>query len=82
MNVQVITDSTADLPEGTTNETWYQGCADIPAFWRKDLPDGVDITKDEFYSMLASSPFHPASSQPNPEDFTNMFEEYCGNKEV
>lgn len=80
MNVQVITDSTADLPEGTTNEL---GVKIVPVYLRfgeKTYRDGVDITKDEFYSMLASSPFHPASSQPNPEDFTNVFEKYCGNK--
>ena len=27
--------------------------------------------------MLASSPFHPATSQPNPEDFTAVYKEYC-----
>jgi len=78
MNVQVITDSTADLPEGTTNEL---GIRVVPIYLRfgdKTYHDGVDITKDEFYAMLSSSPFHPASSQPNPEDFTGVFREYCG----
>jgi len=27
--------------------------------------------------MLSSSPFHPATSQPNPEDFTAVYKEYC-----
>jgi len=78
MNVQVITDSTADLPEGTTNEL---GIRVVPIYLRfgdKTYHDGVDITKDEFYAMLSSSQFHPASSQPNPEDFTGVFREYCG----
>lgn len=80
MNVEVITDSTIDLPEGTTNEL---GVKIVPVYLRfgeKTYRDGVDITKDEFYAMLASSPFHPASSQPNPEDFAGVFREYCKNK--
>jgi len=80
MNIQVITDSTCDMPEGLADEL---GIRVVPIYLRfgdKTYRDGVDITKDEFYAMLATSPHHPASSQPNPEDFTNVFKEYCGNK--
>jgi DegV family protein with EDD domain len=80
MNVQVITDSTSDLPEGTANELGIRVVPIYLRFGEKTYRDGVDITKDEFYSMLASSPFHPASSQPNPEDFAGVFREYCENK--
>jgi DegV family protein with EDD domain len=79
MNVQVITDSTVDLPEGTTNELGIRVVPIYLRFGEKTYRDGIDITKDEFYSMLASSPFHPASSQPNPEDFTGVFREYSEN---
>jgi DegV family protein with EDD domain len=81
MNIQVITDSTCDMPEGLADEL---GIRVVPIYLRfgdKTYRDGVDITKDEFYTMLATSPHHPASSQPNPEDFTNVFKEYCGNKD-
>jgi DegV family protein with EDD domain len=80
MNVQVITDSTSDLPEGAVNELDIRIVPIYLRFGNKTYRDGVDITKDEFYSMLASSPSHPASSQPNPEDFTGVFREYCKNK--
>jgi DegV family protein with EDD domain len=80
MNVQVITDSTSDLPEGMANELGIRVVPIYLRFGEKTYRDGVDITKDEFYAMLASSTVHPASSQPNPEDFTNVFKEYCGNK--
>ncbi|MHB8105627.1 MAG: DegV family protein, partial [Dehalococcoidales bacterium] len=80
MNVQVITDSTSDLPEGMANELGIRVVPIYLRFGEKTYRDGVDITKDEFYSMLASSSFHPASSQPNPEDFTGVFSEYCDNK--
>jgi DegV family protein with EDD domain len=81
MKVQVITDSTADMPEGTANEL---GIRIIPIYLRfgeKTYRDGVDITRDDFYMMLTSTPEHPATSQPNPEDFTAVFKEYCSDVE-
>ncbi len=80
MNVQVITDSTSDMPEGMTKEFGIRVVPIYLRFGEKTYRDGVDITKDEFYAMLAASPHHPASSQPNPEDFTRVFKEYCENK--
>jgi DegV family protein with EDD domain len=79
INIQVITDSTSDLPEGTIKDLGIRVVPIYLRFGEKTYRDGVDITKDEFYSKLATSPVHPASSQPNPEDFTAVFREYCGN---
>lgn len=81
MKIQVITDSTADMPEGLADEL---GIRVVPIYLRfgdKTYRDGVDITRDEFYSILTSSPLHPATSQPNPEDFTGVYKEYCDNTE-
>jgi DegV family protein with EDD domain len=39
----------------------------------------VDIQSDTFYKMLASSPDHPSTSQPNPENFTTAYKRYCDN---
>ena len=81
MSIQVITDSTSDMPEGLANEL---GIRVVPIYLRfgdKTYRDGVDITKDEFYSMLNSSAVHPATSQPNPEDFTSVYKEYCDDAE-
>jgi len=79
MTVQVITDSTSDMPEGLTTEL---GIRIVPIYLRfgsETYRDGVDISRDEFYSKLVSSPLHPATSQPNPEDFTSVYKEYCDN---
>lgn len=81
MTVQVITDSTADISQDTAKQL---GISIVPIYVRfgdKIYRDGVDITKDEFYSMLASSPVHPATSQPNPEDFSSVYKKYCDSKE-
>jgi DegV family protein with EDD domain len=69
------------MPEGLVNEL---GIRVVPIYLRfvdKTYRDGVDITKDEFYSMLTSSAVHPATSQPNPEDFASVYKEYCDNTE-
>ena len=81
MTVQVITDSTADMPDGMAGELGIRVVPIYLRFGEKTYRDGVDITRDEFYTMLDSLPHHPASSQPNPEDFTSVFKEYCGNKD-
>jgi fatty acid kinase fatty acid binding subunit len=81
MKVQVVTDSTSDI---TKDMAWKLGIRIVPIYVRfgdKTYRDGVDITTDEFYSMLTSSPVHPATSQPNPEDFTSVYKEYCDRTE-
>jgi DegV family protein with EDD domain len=77
MRVQVITDSTCDIPNGSIEELGIMVVPIYLRFGEKTFRDGVDITKDEFYSMLKSSPVHPATSQPNPEDFASVYKKYC-----
>jgi DegV family protein with EDD domain len=81
MKVQVITDSTCDMPEHLANELNIRVVPIYLRFGEKTYRDGVDMTRDEFYSMLTSSPVHPATSQPNPEDFTSVYKEYCDRTE-
>ena len=77
MKVQVITDSTSDIPQNIADELGIRVVPVYLRFGEKTYRDGVDIQSDEFYSMLASNPIHPATSQPNPEDFTSAYKEYC-----
>jgi len=79
MKIQVITDSTADLAEDAASSLGIRVVPIYLRFGETTYRDGVDITKEEFYSRLASSPYHPASSQPNPEDFSGVYREYCRN---
>ncbi len=81
MKVQVITDSTSDIPAVLTNELGIRVVPIYLRFGEKTYRDGVDMTKDEFYSMLKSSTVHPATSQPNPEDFTSVYKDYCDSTE-
>lgn len=77
MNVQVITDSTADLPPALADKFGIRVVPIYVRFGDKTYRDGIDISGQEFYSKLFTSPVHPATSQPNPEDFTGIYREYC-----
>ena len=71
MKIQVVTDSTSDIPRNLAEEL---GIRVVPVYVRfndKVYRDGVDIQNDEFYRMLETSPNHPATSQPTPADFSS-----------
>ncbi len=77
MKINVVTDSTSDIPEGRAREL---GITVVPVYLRfgdTQYRDGVDIPNADFYSMLASSPVHPTTSQPSPEDFATVYRENC-----
>lgn len=77
MKVQVITDSTSDIPPDLAKEL---GIRVVPIYLRfgdKLYRDGEDIQISEFYRMLLTSPVHPATTQPTPEDFEAVFGQYC-----
>ncbi len=79
MNIQVITDSTSDIPRDIAEELDIRVVPVYVRFNDKVYRDGVDIQRDEFYRKLADSPYHPATSQPTPEDFAGAYNEYYGN---
>jgi DegV family protein with EDD domain len=81
MTVKVITDSTADIPPEIIKQLDIRIVPIYVRFGDKIYRDGVDIQSKELYSMLDSSPIHPATSQPNPEDFISVYSEYCNSVE-
>jgi DegV family protein with EDD domain len=64
MTVRVVTDSTADLPPEVVQEL---GITVIPLpilFGDEVYHDGVDLTSEEFFERLTTSPVLPRTSQP------------------
>ena len=82
MRVQVVTDSTSDIPRRLADELGIRVVPIYVRFGQETLRDGVDIQTDQFYSKLASLKTHPATSQPNPEDFAAVYREYCDNEGI
>lgn len=75
--IKVITDSTSDL--GREASARY-GIEIVPLTVHMDgrsYLDGVDITPDQFYPMLAEAPSLPKTSQPSPADFIRVYEDWA-----
>jgi DegV family protein with EDD domain len=75
MKVKIITDSTADLDPEILRSLDVGVVPIYVRFGDRVYRDGVEISKREFYQRLSSSPVHPATSQPPPEDFTGIYTE-------
>jgi DegV family protein with EDD domain len=73
MKVKVITDSTADLDPEIFSSLNIGVVPIYVRFGDRVFRDGVEISKREFYQRLKTSPVHPATSQPPPEDFTRYY---------
>lgn len=74
--VQIVTDSTADLPSDLVQA---HGIAVVPltvAFGKEVFRDRVDIQPGEFYKKLTRTRAHPASSPPPPEEFSERYREW------
>lgn len=76
MAVQVITDSTSDISPQIARQLNIRVVPIYVRFGEQVYRDGVDISNEEFYEKLTVSPFHPATSQPNPEDFSGFYSEH------
>jgi DegV family protein with EDD domain len=69
----VVTDSTADLPQG-----WHDryGIEVVPLkvlFSKDTFRDGVDMTNEQFFQRLAASTALPTTSAPSPGEFAEVY---------
>jgi DegV family protein with EDD domain len=77
VKIQVITDSTSDIPQELAKNLGIRIVPIYVRFGNKTYRDGVDIQIDEFYTMLENTQSYPATSQPNSEDFMDVYKDYC-----
>jgi len=74
--VRIITDSTSDVRP----DAWAKfGVTVLPlsvSFGEKTFLDGVDLTNEAFYEMLANAARLPTTSQINPDTFSGVFKQY------
>ncbi|MFH2039702.1 MAG: DegV family protein [Chloroflexota bacterium] len=75
MKIAIVTDSTCDLPADSVQR---YGIEVLPLFIQmgeERLMDGVNITKDEFYTRLPDYDPAPTTATPGPEIFITHYEE-------
>src|SRR5512147_1987437 len=73
MNVRIVTDSTCDLPTEVVNQ---YGITVIPLSINvgdKSFLDGVDLSREEFYTQLPNFNPYPKTAAPGPEVFTQVY---------
>ena len=74
MSVQIVTDSTSDIPQETAASL---GITVVPLtvfFGEEAFRDGVDLGADRFFGLLQSSSYHPRTSAPAVGDFEQAYE--------
>jgi len=75
MNIRIVTDSTCDLPEQTVSR---HKISVIPLHINQGVNsfrDGVDLSREEFYTQLPEYKPAPSTAAPSPEVFRQQFEQ-------
>ncbi|TMW73176.1 DegV family protein [Alteribacter natronophilus] len=76
-NVKVVTDSTADLPQGLIEALNISVVPLKVHFGSDTYEDGVDLSPDEFYEKLGNSELMPSTSQPTPFQFEEQYRSFA-----
>jgi len=74
MSVRVVTDSTCDLPEKVVKEL---GITVIPIHIHsegKDLRDGIDLSREDYYRRLPLLSKLPTTAVPSADTFTGVYQ--------
>ncbi len=75
LTVKVVTDSTSSIDRGTAEELGITIVPQSVRFGTRAFEDGVTITPDQFYEMLAYSAELPTTSQASPGRFMEVYNE-------
>ncbi|MFC6331247.1 DegV family protein [Paenibacillus septentrionalis] len=73
-NIRIVTDSTADIPVDVREKYGITMISLKVLFGEETYRDAVDLTPEEFYARLKTSPVMPTTSQPSPADFVEVYE--------
>ena len=78
MAVKIVTDSTSDLPKELAEQLGIDVVPCNVIFGDEEFKDGIDISPDEFYRRLVSSPRLPSTAQPSVHDFLQVYQRLTG----
>ncbi|HEX6540488.1 MAG TPA: DegV family protein [Ktedonobacterales bacterium] len=73
MAVQIVVDSTADIPQDRARELGIEVVPLTVMFGDQSFRDGVDLDGPSFYQKLSNSPVMPTTSTPPPALFEESF---------
>lgn len=72
-NIAVVTDSTSDIPRTLAEQLGITVISLSVVHEGVVYRDGIDITPEQFYSMLEKAKELPTSSQPSPKQFIDVY---------
>lgn len=78
MSVKLVTDSSCDLPRELAQEWAITVIPCYINFGDETFRDVLDLSPDEFYTRLVSSPNLPTTSQPTVHDFLQAYGDLSG----
>lgn len=73
MNIKLVTDSTADIPQEALEQYGIEVVPLKVHFGEEEFIDSVTIHSQEFYEKLAQSNVMPTTSQPSPVEFLEVY---------
>ena len=73
--IRILLDSSADFSAQEVKERNLELVPINITLNGKNYLDGVDITKDEFYTLLTENEEFPKTAQPSPQDYVDIFED-------
>jgi DegV family protein with EDD domain len=79
MNIQIVTDSTSDIPDEKLKTL---PITVVPLFITlngKSYQDKIDLTREEFYRSLPTSNPNPTTAAPAPEQFKRVYDQLADN---
>jgi DegV family protein with EDD domain len=73
MGIKIVTDSTADLPQGLVEELDISVVPLKVHFGDEEFLDWIDLDSEAFFAKLKTSTVMPRTSQPSPADFEAVY---------
>ncbi len=74
--IRIITDSLCDLTMARARELNIDILPLLVRFGEEEFKCGIELTNEEFYEKLATSPVSPTTAAVNPYEFEEIFERY------
>lgn len=74
MGIKIITDSCSDLPEDIIENYGIQIVPLEVRFGKDSYLDGVELSKEKFYSLMKEHKDLPKTASPSPQQFVEKFE--------
>lgn len=72
--ISIVTDSTCDLPEDVVHDGSISVVPALVNIGQQTLRDGIDLSRESFYTMLPHLPELPTTSAPSPAAFIDAYE--------